>query len=81
MKKKHNEVNVDTKVIKIDYQNEEVGNGLKTVFYCPSYLCPEGRMCVIWGKTNFKVGDEVSLKGRFNGDVFLVWNALITKKA
>ena len=55
MKKKHNEVNVDTKVIKIDYQNEEIGNGLKTVFYCPSYLCPEGRMCVIWGKTNFKV--------------------------
>lgn len=74
---------VNSVVCKIDYQNEPVGKDgrLKTVFYCPSYLCPEGRMCIVYGITHFKVGDEVAMKGRFNDGVFLVWSMHIVAKA
>lgn len=63
-------------VKKIDYKNQPTGKDgtLKTVFYCPSYLCPEGRMCVVYGRVNFEVGDEVTMKGRFSDGVFLVWS-------
>jgi len=71
---------IRTTIKSIEIQNQECGNSLKTVFRCPSYLCPEGRMCIVYGKTNFKVGDEIAMKGRFNGDVFLVWSMFYISK-
>lgn len=70
-------------VKKIDYKNQPTGKDgtLKTVFYCPSYLCPEGRMCIVYGRINFEVGDEVTMKGRFNDGVFLVWSMYKTATA
>lgn len=64
---------VQTSVCKIDFLNKEYGDKLKSVFYCPSYEKPEGRMCVYWqGRCTVDVGDEVTLKGRFNDGIFLV---------
>lgn len=54
-------------------KNEPIGDKYKTVFKVPSMMCPEGRICVYWGITGIEVGDQVFMKGRFNGDVFLVW--------
>ena len=62
-----------SKVIKIEIQNQWINDKFKTVFYCESKKKPEGRMCVAWGRTTFKVGDEVNMTGRIEGDVFLVW--------
>lgn len=72
---------IQNKIIRIDYQNQVVNDKYKTVFYVPSYLCPEGRMCVKWGQTNFNVGDEVEMKGRFNDGIFLCWSLIIHKRA
>ena len=63
---------VGKKVLKIDEQNTEVNDKMKTVFYCES-TNPEGRMCIAWGRTNFRVGDVVDMKGRIKDEVFLVW--------
>mgnify|MGYP006916240504 CR=1 FL=1 len=72
---------VNVTVSKIDYQNLNVGGKLKTVFYCPSCYVPEGRMSVVWGETNFSVGDELVMKGRYKDGVFLVWSYQIHKRA
>lgn len=71
---------VSATVNKIDFINLEVNGKLKTVFYCPSYICPEGRMCIAWGRTNIQIGDEIQMKGRFVDDVFLVWSLMISKR-
>ena len=83
---------VEAIVTKIDYQNKIINGKLKTVFYCRSYLCPdgEGRMCIYWDYNKIQVGDTVQMKGRFissgeteNPDlknVFLVWSLLIKKR-
>lgn len=71
----------ESKIVKIDFVNQEVGNSLKSVFYCSSYEKPEGRMCIAYGKYNINVGDEVVMKGRYNDGVFLVWSMYIKKKA
>ena len=72
---------VDATISRIDFINMEIGDKYKSVFYCPSYLEPEGRMCVFWGMTNLEIGDTVQMKGRFNDGVFLVWSLIIIKKA
>ncbi len=72
---------VHTTINKIECRNIEIGQRLKTVFYCPSYLAPEGRMCVYWGRTNIDEGDEIEMKGRFSDGVFLAWSLSIHKKA
>lgn len=70
------------KVIKIDYQNQKQQSGFfKTCFYCPSYLKPQGRMFIAWGKTKFKVGDIISCRGWLKGDVFIVQTLKIVKSA
>ena len=69
---------VETTVDRIEYQNELVNDKYKTVFYCPSYEKPEGRMCIAWGKTNFKAGDKLTMKGRFQDGVFLAWSHTFT---
>lgn len=61
-------------VTEIIMKNEEINGKRKTVFKVPSMYCPEGRICVYWEMTGVEVGDEVTMKGRFNGDVFLVWS-------
>lgn len=75
-----------TKVLKIELQNKEYFNAkkgsylYKTVFYCESET-GEPRMCVCWCGTNLCTGDEIQLKGRINGGVFLVQSILILQRA
>ena len=71
---------VEAKVCKIDFLNQEIGNSLKSVFYCPSYYAPEGRMCIYYKKCNIEIGDKISMKGRFNDGVFLVWDMQIKRR-
>ena len=66
---------------KIEYKNLLVNEKYKSVFYVPSYLCPQGRMCVFWGYTTINTGDKVEMKGRFSDGVFLVWSLKIHKRA
>ena len=69
------------KIIKIDYQNLQVRDTNKTAFYIESQKKAEGILCIVWGKTNFNVGDVVSMKGRVNNDgVFLVWSYYVTQR-
>lgn len=63
----------DRKVVKIDYQNQPVGDKVKTCFYCESDN-EDGVMCIAWGRTTFEVGDIVTMKGRLNDGIFLVWS-------
>jgi len=65
-----------SKVLRFEVQNQEIHEKLKTVFYCESKTQPEGRMCVIWGRTTFNIGDEITMTGRLKDKVFLVWRYL-----
>ena len=69
-------ISVTAKIIKIELQNEPINDKFKTVFYVESKKYPEGRMCVIWGRTTFSVGDEINMTGRISDGVFLVWTYL-----
>lgn len=71
IKKYPEPVIVEATISKIDFKNQLVGDKLKTVFYCPSYYAPEGRMCVIWGRVHIEVGDKIVMKGRFSDGVFI----------
>lgn len=72
---------VSATVSKIDFLNTEVNGKLKSVFYCPSYYAPEGRMCIYWGgRTTVEVGDRVDMKGRYSDGVFIVWKLLINRR-
>ena len=82
---------VESIVTKIDFQNKEINGKLKTVFYCKSYLCPDGdgRMCILWEYNTIKTGDKVQMKGRFVGNeatnpeernVFIAWSAMILER-
>lgn len=62
----------------IEIQNQEINGKFKTVFYCKSNKLSNGRMCVIWGRTTFNIGDEINMKGRLKDEVFLVWQYLYT---
>lgn len=68
-------------VKKIELQNVEINEKLKTVFYCESNTIPEGRLCITWGRTNLEIGDKFQAKGRIteNG-TFLIWSMLRFKK-
>ena len=79
---------VESTVTKIDFQNKEINGKLKTVFYCKSYLCPDGdgRMCITWQRNTIQIGDKVAMKGRFIGNesenpeernVFIAWSVMI----
>lgn len=74
---------INSKVISIKQQNEIVGERYKNIFYIESQQFPEtGRMCILWGKSSFNVGDEIECKGRINEQgVFLAWTLLILKRA
>ena len=77
-KKYKNEFRViSSRVSKIVEQNKVINEKYKTVFYCDSTKNPEGQMCVVWGNTTIRPGDEVLLEGRFVNNVFAVWS--ITK--
>lgn len=62
-----------------EYPNDRI----KNVFRVKSKN-PEGRLCVLWGRSCVEVGCEIQAKGRIvnNGDkeVFLCWSALIMKR-
>lgn len=80
-KHKKDAVIISATVNKIELLNAEVNGKLKSVFYCPSYYAPEGRMCVYWGgRTCVEVGDRVEMKGRYVDGVFLVWQLLVDKR-
>ncbi len=68
-----------SKIIRIEVQNQEINEKFKTVFYVESKMHPQGRMCVIWGRTTFSVGDEINMTGRISEGVFLVWSYLYKK--
>lgn len=71
----------ERKILKIDYQNLQVKDSLKTAFYSESPKKPEGILCIAWGRTNFNVGDVVSMKGRLSEDgVFLVWSYYVVQR-
>ncbi len=72
---------VDATVCKIDFLNQPYGNKLKSVFYCPSYEKPEGRMCVYWqGRCTVEIGDYVRMKGKFSDGIFFVNSYQIIKR-
>ena len=72
---------VDATVCKVDFTNKPYGDKLKSVFYCPSYEKPEGRMCVYWqGRCTVEVGDSVRMIGKFNDGIFLVSSYQILRK-
>ena len=72
---------VDATVCKIDFLNQPYGDKLKSVFYCPSYEKPEGRMCVYWqGRCTVEIGDYVRMKGKFSDGIFLVNSYQIIKR-
>ena len=72
---------VDVTVCKIVFLNKWYGERLKSVFYCPSYEKPEGRMCVYWqGRCTVEVGDYVRMKGKFSDGIFLVSSYQIIKR-
>lgn len=70
-------------VLSFEYQNKEIGDRTKNVLYLKSKSYPEtGRLCVLWGRCNARVGDEVMCKGRINEQgTFLIWSLMITKRA
>lgn len=67
------------KILKIEEQNTEINNKMKTVFFIESATKPEGRMCITWGRTNFQTGDVVDMKGRIKDDIFLVWSLMFKR--
>lgn len=68
---------VTSTVKKIELQNVEMNEKLKTVFYCESNTIPNGRLCIAWGRMNLEVGDKFQAKGRITPDgTFLIWSIL-----
>lgn len=64
---------------KIEVQNQEVCEKLKTVFYCT--IQNKETMCIVWGRTTFGAGDEITMTGRINeNNVFLVWKYLYQRR-
>ena len=76
--KYENEALILTSTIeRIEVQNVEINGKFKTVFYCKSNDKPEGQLCIVWGRTTFKVGSRFNAKGRLTPDgTFLVWSIL-----
>lgn len=67
-------------VVKIDYLNQPVNGKLKSCFYVPSYLCPEGKMVIYWGRVaNFKAGTIINMVGKPKEDVFIAYSIQILK--
>lgn len=69
---------VKATVTEIIEKNKEYSHRFKNVFKCASQTGID-RMCILWGRSNIDVGDEVQMKGRFKDDVFLAWSAVIRK--
>lgn len=63
-------------VEKVKYKDGKI----KLTFECKTNLGYLVR-CVYWSNININEGDSVTMKGRFNNDVFLVWNILITERS
>lgn len=72
---------VEATVSRIDFLNKEYSGKLKSVFYCPSYEKPEGRMCVYWNeRCTVEIGDRIRMRGKFHDGIFLVNSYQIVKK-
>lgn len=70
---------VKATVTEIIEKNKEYADQFKNVFKCASRTGID-KMCILWGRSNIDVGDEIQMKGRFKDDVFLAWSTIITKK-
>ncbi len=75
---------VSSVITEIIEENAEYPNGkIKNVFKCKSSTDPEGRLCILWGRSCLEIGCAIDMKGRTvkNGDkdVFLAWSALVKK--
>ena len=75
-----NIITVEAEVTGFEMQNEKIKDKLKTVFYCKSKN-KQDRTCIAWGNTHIKQGNIIHMKGRFNDDVFLVWDMHIIKNS
>ncbi len=75
-------VSFSSEVIKIDYQNKEINDKLKTVFYAKSKSFPDtGRMCIQWGPSCIEVNDKFDAQGKLTPEgAFIVWSILRHKK-
>ncbi|MBR5202821.1 MAG: hypothetical protein IKW45_06110 [Clostridia bacterium] len=72
-------------VTEIIERNKEYSDSrIKNVFRCKSSVIPEGRMCILWGRSAIEVGDEVQMKGRMidncGKEVFLVWSMMFIRR-
>ena len=74
---------ITSRIVAIEQQNELIGENFKNVFYIESKQLPEtGRMCVLWGRSSFNVGDKIQSKGRINEQgTFLAWSLMILERA
>lgn len=76
---------IQSVVIEILEHNKEYDGRLKNVFKCKSSKYPDGRLCILWGRSTIEVGCEVQMKGRIvdncGKEVFLAWSLMITKRA
>lgn len=70
---------VKATVTEIIEKNKEYSHRIKNVFKCASQTGID-KMCILWGRSNIDVGDEVQMQGRFKDDVFLAWSIQILKK-
>lgn len=70
---------VNTTITEIIEKNKEYSYRFKNVFKCASKTGID-KMCILWGRSNIDVGDEVQMQGRFKDDVFLAWSIQILKK-
>lgn len=79
---KYNVITIPTKVLTLDVINYPDGK-CKSVFDCES-SSGEPRRCIYWqlaeSRTPFIVGDEVTLTGRIENGVFLVYKLLYNPK-
>jgi hypothetical protein len=73
---------ITSTVTEIEQKNVEVSDKIKNVFYLKSNVFPErGRLCILWGYSNAKVGDTIRAKGRITPDgTFLAWSTQIVQK-
>ena len=70
---------VNATITEIIEKNREYSHRFKNVFKCASQTGID-KMCILWGRSNIDVVDDVQMKGRLKDDVFLAWSIIITKK-
>lgn len=71
----------DYTVTEFELKNEKIGDKQKTVFYAENNFETTKQKFVYWGLCALDANDVINVKGRIQGDIFVVWDYRITKKA